>query len=122
MYRACYEYWQAGRKQIRTLPRAAGKRTQRRLALARFEDERFEGERVELVLLRVDDFVAALCLRVVFLAAVFLVVRPPLLFEAVFFLRGFSGISAPERRASLRPIAMACFGFLTLPPRPLFNS
>jgi hypothetical protein len=92
-------------------------KVQRRFALARFEDERFE-----LVLLLADDFLAPVRLRVVLFAADFFAVRPPLLFDAAFFLRGFSGMSAPERRASLKPIAIACLGFLTLPPWPLFNS
>jgi hypothetical protein len=36
---------------------------------------------------------------------------------------GFGGISAPDRRASLNPIAIACFGFLTcFPLRPDFSS
>jgi hypothetical protein len=90
--------------------------------VARLEDERFEEERFAPVVLRTVDFAALLRLRVVFLAAVFLAVPPLLLFDAAFLLRGFAGISAPDRRASLSPIAIACFGFLTLPPRPLFNS
>ncbi|MBV9304663.1 MAG: hypothetical protein JOZ45_00900 [Acidobacteriaceae bacterium] len=41
-------------------------------------------------------------------------------FAEVFFTLGDGGMFAPERRASLRPIAMACFGFSTcLPLRPI---
>jgi hypothetical protein len=59
-------------------------------------------------------------LEAVFLAgalfvAVFLVALPDLLL-AFFFWLGEGGILAPERRASLSPIAMACFGFLTFRP------
>jgi hypothetical protein len=55
-----------------------------------------------------------LLLAVVFLLAVFL--------EARFFWFGFDGMFAPDLRASLRPIAMACFGFFTFPPRPRLSS
>jgi hypothetical protein len=45
--------------------------------------------------------------------------------EAVFFLPldadFFFGTFAPFSRASLKPIAIACFRLLTLPPVPLFN-
>jgi hypothetical protein len=40
-----------------------------------------------------------------FLLALFLLVR--------FFSLGFGGMLAPLRRASLKPIAIACFGFFT---------
>ena len=65
-------------------------------------------------------FFAGLRFEAVFFAgarfvAVFLVALParllPLLFRP-----GAAGMFAPERRASLKPIAMACFGFLTLRP------
>ena len=36
-----------------------------------------------------------------------------LFFVLARFLLGFGGIFAPDRRASLNPIAIACFGFLT---------
>ncbi|MBV9501163.1 MAG: hypothetical protein JO138_17470 [Acidobacteriaceae bacterium] len=64
--------------------------------------------------------------------------REPLLFDAdeelffvacfleeLFFLLApfFGGTFAPDRRASLNPIAIACFGFFTVfPLRPDFNS
>ncbi len=50
------------------------------------------------------------------------------IFEAVFFdalfflLAPFFGIFAPARRASLNPIAIACFGFFTFFLPPDFNS
>lgn len=51
------------------------------------------------------------------LAAVFFVALPALLVPLL--LRpGGGGIFAPDRRASLKPIAMACFGFLTFRPLP----
>ncbi len=58
-----------------------------------------------------------------FLGALFFRVLDELFLEALFFvapfLCGFGGISAPDRRASLNPIAIACFGFLTVfPLRP----
>lgn len=89
----------------------------RRFALALFEEERFED-----VLFFAADFFAPVRSRVAFFAAVFFVVRLRVPFDAVFFLRGFLGMSAPDCRASLNPIAIACLGFLTLPPLPLFNS
>ncbi len=57
-----------------------------------------------------------------FLPEDFLVV---LFFFAVLFFAPFFGILAPDLRASLRPIAIACFGFFTFPafpPDPDFNS
>jgi hypothetical protein len=99
-----------------------------RLVPARFEVERFAELRLELVRLDAVDFFAPVRLLALFfvvdlfLVVDFFAVRPPLFLDAVFFLRGFSGMSAPERRASLNPMAIACLGFLTLPPRPLFNS
>lgn len=40
-------------------------------------------------------------------------------FEALFFFAPFFGMSAPDRRASLSPMAIACFGFFTFfPLRP----
>ena len=51
-----------------------------------------------------------------FLAAVFLA---PVFLAALFLPLGRGGIFAPDRRASLNPIAIACFGFFTLfPLRP----
>ena len=104
---------------------------QRRRALARFEAVRFEEDRFDDARSELDrrevvflaaDFFAPLRLRVVFFAAVFFVALLRVFLDAVFFLPGFAGISAPERRASLKPIAIACLGFFTLPPRPLSNS
>lgn len=65
------------------------------------------------------DFLAGAFLALVweedFLLAVFL--------AEAFFALGDGGMFAPERRASLRPMAMACFGFFTaLPLRPDVNS
>ena len=65
-------------------------------------------------------FFAGLRFEAVFLAGarfvvLFLVALPDFLLPLL--LRpGAAGILAPERRASLKPIAMACFGFLTLRP------
>ena len=68
---------------------------------------------------RAADFFAGRLVAVFFAGA---------LFAAVFFVApldrllplrlrpGAGGIFAPERRASLKPIAIACFGFLTLRP------
>lgn len=83
----------------------------RRRAAARFEEERFEA------VLFLVDLLAAVRLEAVFFAA-----RLCVLFDAVFFLRVLAGMFAPERRASLKPMAIACLGFFTLPPLPLFNS
>jgi hypothetical protein len=63
-------------------------------------------------------FFAAVRFVVLFLAAVFLLA---VFLEARFFWFGFEGMFAPDLRASLRPIAMACFGFFTFPPRPRLN-
>lgn len=80
---------------------------------------------------RLDFFVRDLLREVLFLPDVFFAVlffleplelRLDVLFLAVFFLCGFGGIFAPERRASLNPIAIACFGFFTFPPRPDLSS
>jgi hypothetical protein len=43
--------------------------------------------------------------------------RPPLRFLALFF----RGTFAPFLRASLRPIAIACFRLFTFRPEPLFS-
>ena len=83
----------------------------RRRAAARFEEERFEA------VLFLVDLLAAVRLEAVFFAA-----RLCVLFDAAFFLRGLAGMFAPERRASLKPMAIACLGFFSLPPLPLFNS
>jgi hypothetical protein len=57
-----------------------------------------------------------------FLPAVFLL--PVFFAEAFFFAAlpsGGGGIFAPLSRASDNPIAIACFGFVTLAPLPLFS-
>lgn len=70
-----------------------------------------------------------LFLLAVFFDALFLLAPVELFFEALFleavfffealFLCGFGGMFAPDRRASLKPIAIACLGFLTVfPLRP----
>jgi len=74
-----------------------------------------ELDRREVVFLAVDFFV-------VFFDAVFFAALLRVFLDAAFFPPGFAGMLAPERRASLKPIAIACLGFFTLPPRPLFNS
>lgn len=65
-------------------------------------------------------FLAGLRFVAVFFAgalfvAVFFVALPDLLLP-LRLRPGAAGIFAPDRRASLKPIAMACFGFLTLRP------
>lgn len=84
------------------------------------------------VLFLAVPFLAVLFLAVPFRPVLFFAVLLDALFRAVLddprfdalfrplrFLFGLGGISAPERRASLNPIAIACFGFLTfLPLRP----
>lgn len=101
-------------------------KNQRRLAPVRFEAARFEDARLELdrreVVFLAADFFAPLRLRAVFFAAVFFVVLLRVFLDEAFFLPGFAGMFAPERRASLKPIAIACLGFFTLPPPPLSNS
>ena len=74
-----------------------------------------------LAALLVDpDFFDVVLLPALFFPLDFLVVD----FLAAFFpLFGEGGMSAPARRASLKPIAIACFGFFTfLPLRPDFSS
>ncbi len=75
------------------------------------------------VLFLAVPFLAVLFLAVLFLPVLFFAVLDDPRFDALFrplrFLFGLGGMSAPERRASLNPIAIACFGFLTfLPLRP----
>jgi hypothetical protein len=56
-------------------------------------------------------FLAALRWEELFFALVF--------FAELFFVEPFFGMRAPDWRASLKPIAMACLGFVTfLPLRP----
>jgi hypothetical protein len=75
------------------------------------EAERFLEERLDADFLVEELFRALL----VFFAAVFLL--------ALFFFFGFGGMCAPDLRASLKPIAIACFGFLTFfLLRPDFSS
>ncbi len=75
------------------------------------------------VLFLVAAFLVVLFLAVLFLPVLFFAVLDDPRFDALFrplrFLFGLGGMSAPERRASLNPIAIACFGFFTfLPLRP----
>src|SRR3954469_18056232 len=60
-------------------------------------------------------FFAVVLFAGAFLAAVFFVAPPDVLLPLLFRFGG-GGIFAPERRASLRPMAIACFGFLTFRP------
>jgi hypothetical protein len=73
-----------------------------------------------------DDFFVRDLRDVLFFAVLFFLVAVELrldaLFFVAFFLCGFGGMFAPERRASLKPIAIACFGFFTFPPRPDLSS
>lgn len=51
--------------------------------------------------------------------------RPEDFLLALFFFAPFFGILAPDWRASLKPIAIACLGFFTFPafpPGPDFSS
>jgi hypothetical protein len=59
-------------------------------------------------------FLVELFLLELFLLELFLLER--------FFSFGFGGMSAPERRASLNPIAIACLGFFTFFLPPDFSS
>jgi hypothetical protein len=72
------------------------------------------------------DFFAVLFFAPDFLAGDFLAVdlrdELELFFAALFLAFGFGGMFAPDRRASLKPMAMACFGFFTFPPRPRSSS
>jgi len=75
-----------------------------------------------VALLLVAVFLAGARLLAVFFAgallvAVFFVALPALLVPLL--LRpGGGGMFAPDRRASLKPIAIACFGFFTFRPLP----
>src|SRR4051794_17651122 len=91
-----------------------------RSTVQRFREAAFLAALFLVVLFLAEVFFAALRFVAVFLAgalfvAVFLVALADLLLPLL--LRpGAGGMFAPERRASLKPMAIACFGFLTFRP------